>query len=314
MATYPSIVYGVPYVPEPPPESPKRPGRNRWFGWDGSVVDMGDRAEGVIFADGGASGLGEEPPFVHHRTKSPALAGSRYRGTSTEERPVDANVLIWSDVNSAGWLERDRAFAKAFCRPDKTVVWEHTTPAGEVRYLTIRFESREHVSRERGDAHKAAWALYQMQYTAEDPYWHGAEEVRSWSSTAEAPEPWLDPDGSPPFHISQAAGTVDQADIPNPGDVDAWPIWTFIGPLTDLSVSFNGGTLDVPDVASGQTLVVNTDPRVATATRNGADVMGLVDTWDPRPIPSGGQAPVAINMTGTGVVRVTLVPRYYRAY
>lgn len=314
MATYPSIVHGVPYVPPPPPVKLFRPGRNRWFGWDGSVFDMGDKAGGVVFADGGASGLAEEPPFEHYRTVSPALSGSRYRGSHTAERPVDANVLIWSDEDSAAWRAVDSAFAKGICRPDKTVTWEHTTPEGEVRYLVMRFESRELTSRERDDPHRLGWSQYNIQFTAESPYWQGEEVLRSWTSTAAEEVPFFDPGGSPDYHISSAAGTVAEADIPNPGDVDAWPIWTFIGPLTDLSIEFNGGSLGVPDVAAGQTLVINTDPRVATATRNGADVMGLVDPWDPRPIPDGGQAPVGIEMTGTGLVRVSLVPRYYRAW
>jgi len=291
---------------------PFRPGQNRWFGWDGSVWDLGDRAGGVVFADGGASGF-HTPPFEHHRTTSPALSGSKWRGVRTEERPVDWNLLVWSDNDSAEWRARDAGFNKTL-RPDKTGVWEHTTPDGERRYLTLRYEGGEMVSLEKGDPHKAGYSLYQLQFIAEDPYWHGEEILRSWQPTSGSPgTSFFGTSGGPDFTIVPSSD-ISSASVPNPGDVSAWPIWTLIGPLTGINIQFNGGTLVAPDVAAGQTLVINTDPRVATATRNGADVMGLMDTWDPRALPAGAETGVSVTVSGVGTVRLSLVPRYYRAW
>lgn len=312
MATYPVIVYGV--APPPPPVivKPFRPGQNRWFGWDGSTWDLGDWRGGVIFADGGVSGL-SLPPFEHYRSTSPAASGSKWRGVRTQERPVDWNLLVFSKRDADEWREREAAFMKTL-RPDKTGVWEHTTPSGERRYLTMRCEGGEMTSLERKDPHALGWSLHQLQFVAEDPYWYGAEILRSWAPpTGAEGASFFDPAGSPPFHITPSSN-IDGASVPNPGDVAAWPIWTFIGPLTDITVTFNGGTLELPDVADGQALVVNTDPRVATATRNGADVMALVDTWDPRPLPPGEETGVTVSVSGTGTVRLSLAPRYYRAW
>lgn len=307
--TYPAVVYGVLYVPPPPPVKPFRKGGNRWFGWDGSVWDLGDFAGGVVFADGGASGF-HMPPFERQTSTSPAIAGSRWKGVRTAERPVDWNVLIWSDTSSAEWMERDAGFAKTM-RPDKTGVWEHTTPDGRRRYLRLRYDGGDMPSIERGDPHKQGWSLHQLQLVAEEPYWYGEEILRSWGTPAQ--EDFFSTTSDHLFYISSAS-TIATATIPNPGDVSAHPIWTLTGPLTDITIEVNGGHLGLPDVAAGQTLIVNTDPRVATATLNGADVAGLVDPWDPRAVPPGEEVPTSIEVTGTGQVRMTIVPRYFRAW
>lgn len=310
--TYPVVVYGVPYTPPAPPVKPFRAGQNRWFGWDGSVWDLADHAGGVIFADGGATGF-HFPPFERQTTVSPAMSGTRWRGVRTAERPVDWNLLIWSDNSSEEWRARDAGFMKTL-RPDKTGTWEHTTPEGKRRFLTLRYTESEMTSLERRDPHELGWSLYQVQMVAEDPYWHGESIVRSWTPPSGTDgEDFFNEGEAPPFIIT-AASNITDAKLPNPGDVEAWPIWTFIGPLQNISVGFNGGEVALPNVAGGQTMVVNTDPRVATATRNGADVMGLVDTWDPRPIPAGGQAVMDVDVEGTGIVRASLEPRYYRAW
>lgn len=307
--TYPVVVYGVPYIPPPPPVKPFRRGTNKWHGWDGSVWDLGDFAGGVVFADGGASGF-HMPPFERQTSISPAIAGSRYKGTRTAERPVDWNVLVWSDANSQEWLERDAGFAKTLW-PDKTGVWEHTDPEGRSRFLRLRCDGGDLTSIERGDPHLQGWSLYQLQFVAEEPHWYGEEIVRSWSSPA--PVDFFGTTGGPPFNIS-ASSTIATATIDNPGDVAAWPTWTLKGPLTSISIEVNGGGLGLPNLAAGQTLVINTDPRVATAELDGVDVAGLVDPWDPREVPPGEAVPAAISVTGSGEVHLSLTPRYYRAW
>jgi len=309
--SYPVVVIGVPYAPPPPPGGSFQRGTNTWTGWDGSRWDLGNTDGGVVFTDGGVTGL-HMPPFEHLTSESPATSGARWRGVRTLSRPVDWNLLIWSDASSEEWRLRDSAFWRTM-HPDKTGTWTHTTPAGTSRHLRLRYTGGEQAFPL--DPHEAGWVLYQPQMAADEPHWFGDEIVRSWGSPelVDFFNETAGPGDDHLFFIS-AASNIENATLLNPGDVSAWPIWTLTGPLSAVSIEVNGGMLGLPDVELGQTLVVNTDPRVATATLNGADVAGLVNPWDPRPVPPGAEVPTQIVASGTGLVTVTLVPRYYRAW
>lgn len=312
--TYPVVVYGAPHVPPAPPVKQFRPGHHKWIGWDGSEWsewNLGDwRVSGVCFADGELDGM-DFPPFDRYTSTSPATAGSRFRGFRTAERTVDWNILVYSKKSSAEWLEVDRAFA-ATLGPGRTGVWEYTSPDGVTRSLRLR-----RVAGDGGptmDPALKGYALYQPQMVAEDPYWKGKEIVRAWGSPAQ--EDFFSDDDTHLFYIS-GASTLGTATMPNPGDVEAWPIITIDGTegaMTNLSVEIDGGTVGLPDVALGEVLVVNTDPEVATALLDGVDVSGVCDPWDPRGLPPGEDVPVTIAATGTGTVSLSIVPRYFRAW
>ena len=76
------------------------------------------------------------------------------------------------------------------------------------------------------------------------------------------------------------------------------------------------GRLGLPDVIDGNTLVTDTDPRVATARLDGVDVTSTVDPWDPRPVPRKGSQTleVSVAIAGAGTLTATIRPRYTRAW
>lgn len=69
------------------------------------------------------------------------------------------------------------------------------------------------------------------------------------------------------------SGTLIAA-APNPGDVDAYPKWTVVGPATDIVFELIGSNVIEygPDLAAGETLVIDTDPYCHCATVNGQNV------------------------------------------
>ena len=116
---------------------------------------------------------------------------------------------------------------------------------------------------------------------------------------------------------------IGSAELTNPGDVDVWPIWQATadgGPIT-LSISAAGGTIGIPPLASGQTVLVDTDPISGGADRGVlvGDVLtspvaidAQLGVYQPRRVPAGATIPVGLALTGPGRVSAALTPLHWR--
>lgn len=120
--------------------------------------------------------------------------------------------------------------------------------------------------------------------------------------------------GAPLLRIASGS-QLSSAVMTNEGDVEAWPVWTITGPLTSVTVGVDGRTVqwNVALVAS-DILVIDTDPTVQSAWKNGVDVTSQLGTADFAPIPAGQDRPLSLAMSGTGSVEASITPRYYRAF
>lgn len=304
------VVLAVPYVPPPPPVPAWRGLRHFWQGWNGTTWEISNPDEGVVLVTGGVGGM-NMPTFERYASESPALPGSRHRGARTEDRVVEWPLLVFGDLNSEEWLARDRAFWQTM-RPDAPGLWTVVNPIdGTSRSLTCRFRDDGGHTYSR-DPLEAGWAVYTVTMLAEQPYWTGAT-IRSPRWGVGTGTDFFPATGAPPFVISRATNLTN-AELSNPGDVEAWPRWTIEGSFDSVAITTNGGTLDVAGgVPAGQTLVINTDPRDQYALLDGVDVSGTVD-FDPRPIPGGETVPVEIVVTSPGgSVQASFAPRYFRA-
>jgi hypothetical protein len=305
-----AVVFAMPYAPPAPP-APKWQGyRMTWTGADGSTWDL-DGSGGVLLLQEGLVGL-HMPAYDRFTSSSPARPGRRHRGSRAKERSVEWNLLVWNDQSSEGWRELDRAFWDSF-HPDIPGTWTVTDPRGRALSLQCRFVGPD-AEAFAGDPSKRGWALYSVQMVADDPYWIGAPIEQSWRQAP--PVAFFDLAGAPPFQISSGAGTAD-AVMMNPGDVEAYPVWTVRDVMLSLSITVDGGELVLPAVAKGQTLTVDTDPAVALAILTDVDgtrydVSGAVDPWDPRPIPPGADVPLLLVADGFGTITARIVPRYRR--
>ncbi len=305
---------------------------------DGRIWDLTSDDSGVWLMQG-VRGINSNPPFVHYRQKSAAVAGSRWRGFSTDEREVFWPLYIAQGDGSQAWLDYDAAFWSTM-EPDKTGIWAVTQPgddvnAGETRTLELRFESE-------GDPPDSpelfGWADYGVYLHAEQPYWCGPKIKQSWSNSGTQVDfygggPLPGHGFGPPFFISSAA-TVSRAAIANPGPVPGRPVWTVYGPTTGgTSLGVDGRAIDIPfTLGLGQWVRLDTDPTDQRALF-GSGAVKIGSDWVIPPdalaagqdrtrdlgastrfglVPARDTSSLEIVLTGTGTVSLELEPRYYR--
>lgn len=305
-----ALVFAVPFVPTAPPRPWIGLGMT-WTGWDGSLWNLTRASEGVVMLPGLRGH--NMPPVVHYTTAYPSVAGARWRGHAIDPREVFWPIQVFCDTTSQAWVDRDRAFWKTM-RPDKVGTWTVIQPSGEKRYLTCRF-ANDGDQTFGHDPVLHGWSNYGITMKADEPFWRGEPTTREW--VAGAPVPFF-PTGSEGFTISSSRG-LDNARMPNAGDVPAYPIWELNGPITSATIGLGGKTISVPfTIASGERLVINTDPTVQTALLySGATVtdrtsdLGVANFVA---VPAEDSTPISLVVSGAGKISLSLTPLYLRAW
>lgn len=316
------VVFAAPYVPPLPPVNPF-PGMSMlWTGSSGDAWDLNDPGSGVMLVGDSVEGM-HLPEFADYVQEFAGLDGQDYDGGVAKARNVEWTVFVWSDNDSVEWVERERAWWSSFKPRGSRGTWSVALPTGERRTLRCRLTSDggyAHIN----DPSRFGWAAYPITLIADDPWWYGEPITDSWG----APDTRLffgggDPDTDtgtpaevgPPFFVSTSA-SFEEATATNVGDEPTWPKWTIKGPVTAATITVDGGSIGVPAVAAGHTLVINTDPADPTAFDGSTDKSGLIDPWDPRPIPPGETVPITIGIEYTAGASVSLFAptRYWRAF
>lgn len=280
-----------------------------WTGWDGSVWNLSDPAEGV-FITGDIEGLGN-PSHLAWVGESPATHGQYYRGHVVEPRQVFWPTYLYSDAGTLEWLDLDRAFWRSL-QPGKHGVWSVSTPRGGKRSLSCRFvDDGRHVFER--DPMIRGWASYGVSLIADSPFWTGEPVRRTWAQS-DMVEFFGGAAKGPPLHISSGS-QLSSARMTNEGDLEAWPVWTITGPLTSVTVGVDDATVQwTVQLTADDVLVIDTDPQVQCAWLNGVDVTAQLGTADFAPIPAGVELPLSLTMAGTGSVEAAITPRFYRAW
>lgn len=323
------IAYAIPYIPPAPPAPPWRGMSLSWTGWDGSEWDLTRPAAG-LFLRPGVRGL-QLPSFERQSSSSPMVPGSRHRGSSTKDRDVFWPLYIYSDEGSAQFMERDRAFWRSL-DTDLEGTWTATLPDGSRRTLGLRLigadDDLTHDPIQRG------WAKYGINLLADKPYWLGESVTKSWAqgdmrdfyiSDADRTKYGYPADA---IHYLSAGGSLGSAKFTNDGDVPAYPVWTVVGPTTDVSFGVGGNNTVVPfTIPAGFAVQLDTDPVDGQVLWYGAwdaaskSILSPVDRTpelDPTSafvaIPRGEDRPLTIAMTGTGTVIAEVRNKYRRAW
>lgn len=284
-----------------------------WEGHDGSLWDLTTGNGGAVLdtAFGEIEGL-HEPRITKFTSESYAIPGNRVLGYRAVARDVFWPVLIYAD-SSDQWNDTYGRFFRSI-HPQREGIWR-ATYAGKTRTLRLTGV----YDRPGGSAlspHTIGWARYGVQLEASQPYWEGAPvSAGPWKGAD--PQNFFGGDGSPsgatPFVISKSQ-TIGSATITNPGDVPAYPVWTITGELDDVEVGIGDAVISPPDVNSGDTLIIDTNPRNVQAALDGVNVSATVGFLDLEPIPPGESVPVHVQGTGAGSVSCTLVPLFHRAF
>lgn len=285
-----------------------------WAGWDKSEWALCDERSGVYLKPG-LRGWGV-PGVDRYASTSPALAGSRWRGSRTQEREVFWPLRVFSDAGSQAWLDYDSAFWRTM-HPDRPGVWSVTQPNGTTRRLTCRFVDDGSATFDIDPA-LVGWTDYGVTLVAEQPFWTGDPITASWSNDGLAP--FLGgPSGSgraTPFYISRG-NTIGSAKMPNPGDVDAYPVWTIKGPASSVTVGVAGSTITYSvAIPTNGSVVIDTRPgSESVVDQDGNDLVGnLSGAVSFAPIPASEAAELSLSLAGTGSVSATIEPCYFRAW
>ena len=269
-----------------------------WTGWDGSVWTLSDPSQNVFLSRGDLRGL-SFPPFNRFTSTSPLIAGSRYRGGRTDERDVFWPIVVSAD-SSDEFLAVNRAFRRTL-DPEKLGTWTVTTPGGESRSVKLR-----HVPEDVGydvDPVKFGRQVYGVRMVAEQPFWAGAPIKRSWYETA--PPPGL---YAGPGVLNFAPGSsFDTASIPNPGDVEVYPVWTVKGPSTNIVLGVDGKLIELPTtLGQFDYRVIDTRPD-QLIVRDGEPIPGVygpnemtyeLGAVEFGAIPPGADVPLTVQVTG----------------
>lgn len=331
------IVYAVPYAPPGAPPNAWPGMRHTWTGWDGSLWDLNGMNGSGVWLRAGVRGLGTGPRDRFADT-SPAVAGSRWRGSRAREREVFWPLTVYSHAGSQAWIDYDSAFWRTLDE-DRPGVWTVTQPNGDARALTCRFVSDGDLPIGMNPA-LVGWAQYGVYLVAEQPYWAGELITRSFRPSD--PLPFLPGGFGPPVAISEGSLTASAA-IANPGDVPSWLEW-WVQDAESAVVGVGDRLITVPFVvAPDRLLVIDTSPSAKSAIEIDAPPLGT--DGNPQPIdaqqawvaehlaagvdrtrelgsdtkwgalPRGTSSDLSVSVVGTsGTVRASHVPLYRRAW
>lgn len=322
-----NFAYALPYIPPTPPAPPWQGFRLTWRGWDESEWELSKPSTG-LFLRPGVRGLGL-PDFERHKTESAMVPGSRHRGTSTKDRECFWPIYLYSDDSSLGFRERDSAFWRSL-DTDLEGTWTIHLPGGGTRSLRLRLTSSD--DELLYDSIKMGWAKYGITLLAEQPYWLGETVIKSWSQ-GDSRNYYVTAQDRIDFgyaddviHYLSPGGTLGSATFSNDGDVPTYPVWTVVGPTTNVSFGVEGSTIVVPfAIPAGYAVQIDTDPVNGQVLWygpwDGEKITAPVDrTKGLSPaskfvaIPRGQDRTLSIAMTGTGTVIAEVQNKYRRAW
>lgn len=317
---YPGLVYAQ--YSTAPPVTGNDPGWSPlqlwWVDWTGTRWNLSDELHGLVTMSG-IRGLGS-PKYQHHRDDYAAIAGSFWRDARALTREIFLPLYLYADEGSAEWVARNRAFWKGM-DPYREGTLYVQSPDGEVRHIAARYASGGEDAYDK-DPTLFGWARYGIYLDADSPFWLGEPVPKGWT-TAE-PVPFFGAgnvsEAGPPFGISKdtATGATTMA---NPGDEEAYPIWTVDGSAPIVSgysvqISVDGHVIKVPFALDDDVLVIDTTPSKQSATLNGVDVMSDLETFDFAPIGPGATAELefTISAGSDATIHAEITPLYRRAF
>lgn len=320
-----TIAYAVPES-TPPAESLWVGTEMIWTGHDGSIWNLTDPAGGVVLLRQGVEGL-HMPQFTQWVRKGPAVPGQTFTGAIAEPRSVVLPLAVYTDSSSQAWINRDRAFWKSMHPRRYGTLTVSPGGTGSRRSLKLRLVPDAHAYD--ADPAYACWSDYVAVLVADQPLWTGETIRRAWGPPAT--QEFYEQTGPHLVNIMTGHNTSN-ASISNDGDEDAWPRWTVIGPVTAAHMGVGDQVVEVPfPVPAGKAVVVDEDPRVRTAIEydyvpptlfadailhnpvdRTEDLTGAID-WARIPA-LGGEIPVNVEVTGSGLIQIELTPLHWRAW
>lgn len=300
------VVFSSPPAAPPIPPTAWRGISVEWIGCDGSVWDLSSGDQGVAlhpFTEGM-----HDPIMTKWSSKARAVPGKRGRGSRTEERPVFWSLKVYHDT-SDDWVDTyDRFFSSI--HPNRPGIWR-VGYQGVFREIDLTGVYPDGYA---FGVHPTVlgWMDINVTLEADQPFWRGAP-IKGGPWRAPTPVDFLDAGGAPPLHISESAA-FGSATIENPGDEQAFLVWTVRDALDEVQLGIGDRIIELPfAVADGEVLRIDTDPRNQSAKLDGEDVTALLGLQPIIPVPPGGSVDLHVEGTGAGSIEAELIPLHWRA-
>jgi len=311
---------------EPLPETPPTPGVEfgiatdtlalTWTGWNGDVWQIqGDPRSLARLEVDGRVGFGM-PPITHYFTRSATTDGAQWQGYRVDERPFEMPLFVTGATPTLAREEQSRFMSTL--RPDKRGVLTVADPVGNRRHLQLRYfaGADEEI---RQSTYGLYWYSHRLRMIAEEPYYYGDTTLKEF-----APDASVNFYGGgvgtlgPPFYIGSSS-TTDSAVLTNPGDVDAWPVWTVHGPFTSFVGGVGGALINLPIAkGAGEWIKIDTTPsRQTIVDHTGANMWPNAGAVEFASIPAASTTVLTLTLAGTGVgtkVEVEFTPQYWTAW
>ncbi len=263
-------------------------------------------ADGEYVMTSGLTGLGIPQSIV--RIDDSASDGGTWRFSKRGVREMDIPVVVFGDsrdtvetnLRRLSNLLHDRNGGTTLrASYDTGEVWE--LPDGH--YVA----GAESVRGDDGGLHWCRWVLT-MQFAT--PFWI-RQQAQSMSLGAGVTGRSLIPDlAEMRISSSQAIGALS---VENTGDVEAYPVWSFRGPMDSVIVTAADGSMFSYDVAIPLGTTVTVDTKAGTVkNQSGTNLyanLGASPKLFPFPAGTSGVSVVAVNVTSNTLITVYYQPR-----
>ncbi|TDC02276.1 hypothetical protein E1091_01110 [Micromonospora fluostatini] len=248
-------------------------------------------------------------------TDPQATGGVSVRFIRTEPRRITWPLHVYGDTHEE-FLGRWRRLMSAFlltAQVGRPGILRIARPSGEEREIEAFYE--EGFEGNAGENWVSANPVLTL--FCPDGFWRAPEPVEvPWGYRAEPGGPFLHP-----FITVSSGRSLGSAEVLNPGDVDAWPVWEIAGPASLITITNNTLGLSFgityPLGAGGVVTVDTTPSRPRVRGPAGQNLFGAlnwpaVELW---PL-ARGLNDLTISISGAGDttgVRMTYRPRFEAA-
>lgn len=270
----------APVVPVPVFAPPPELTTVTWTAATGRITPLDDWVHGYLLQPG-ARGL-DMPTYQVFSDQSPAIDGEARRGTRALPREIMLPIAIYSDDSRAAFLARKRQLLRDLNPQRGPGTLTFTEADGSARTIAAYYSSGNEGSEDLDSAGRR-WTMYSCTWLAEDPYFAGAPIGKPYSVAGGGD---FYPSGVP-WAVSDDQILGSGIVVTNPGDVDAFPVWTLTGPLTEAVIT-NTTTGEeftlTTTLGSTDTVVIDCRNRIKTVTLNGTtnlwpDLDDMASLW-----------------------------------
>lgn len=152
-------------------------------------------------------------------------------------------------------------------------------------------------------------------FLAHDPYWYSVGDTAIvYTGDVEAATffPFF------PLRLSAGAVFVDDNDVNNPGDLEAWPVWTISGPASNVVISNLTTEKSIvlnTTITSGQSVTIDTRPGAKTVLNDdGTSLFSLMSATSSLFSLAQGTNHIQVSMDSTSAtssIRLAFRARYF---